>query len=195
MSTVVASVAPSLMPWWIGFRKKWDNCTRCPLASAARQNVVLFRGTIPAPILLIGEAPGESENIKGRPFVGPAGDELDVLMAECNITKFCITNVVACIPWLPDEATIRPPSPKEVSACSFRLQEFVYHCDPRLIIILGKVANTNKLHLRRDTQVCTVAHPAYLVRSRGSRYLSERNRWVLTVKQAMKAVADAEAAE
>ena len=57
-------------------REKWRDCQSC-LLNKCRNRVVMARGKLPSPILFIGEAPGESENVVGLPFVGPAGRLLD----------------------------------------------------------------------------------------------------------------------
>lgn len=56
--------------------REWENCTRCPLCET-RRNIVLSRGKVPCDVLFIGEGPGESEDVLGAPFVGPAGHLLD----------------------------------------------------------------------------------------------------------------------
>lgn len=80
-------------------KAKWIDCQRCSLCER-RKHVVLVRGKIPAPVLFIGEAPGASEDVLGRPFVGPAGKLLDHII-EKGIDgqyDYAITNLVGCIP-------------------------------------------------------------------------------------------------
>ena len=77
----------------------WKDCTRCPLHET-RIQTALYRGQVPCDILLIGEAPGPSENVLGEPFAGPAGHLLDQIVGQSGLGKFrlCFTNLVGCIP-------------------------------------------------------------------------------------------------
>lgn len=61
--------------------ENWKNCQRCEL-SAGRLNVVIAKGKLPCDVIFVGEAPGESENVIGQPFVGPAGKLLDHIIAN-----------------------------------------------------------------------------------------------------------------
>lgn len=67
------------MTTWREHVDKWKDCQRCPLAQQ-RGSICLARGTVPCDVLLVGEAPGASEDALGRPFVGPAGDLLDKIV-------------------------------------------------------------------------------------------------------------------
>lgn len=84
---------------YLAHRRKWKNCQKCPLCRS-RGKIVLARGKIPSPLLLVGESPGESENVIGRPFIGPAGKLLDRILkvAVDGRVDYAITNLVACIP-------------------------------------------------------------------------------------------------
>ena len=66
---------------YIKHREKWKDCTRC-LLHEHRRKIVLCRGKIPADVLFVGEAPGESEDVLGSPFVGPAAQLLDSLIEQ-----------------------------------------------------------------------------------------------------------------
>ena len=74
------------------FHDKWKNCTKCELHEK-RSKVVVARGTVPCKVLFVGEAPGESENVVGKPFVGPSGRLLDLIIKrsiECStLCKEC----------------------------------------------------------------------------------------------------------
>lgn len=115
-------IAKKLKPKWERFKKEWDGCSLCSL-STHRQSTVLFRGNLPCNILLVGEAPGTSEDSIGYPFIGPAGNLLDEWIDKAKLkiamndpnpspikTKsstsphhqfwpaLAITNIVCCIP-------------------------------------------------------------------------------------------------
>ena len=86
---------------------------------------------------MVGEGPGEQEDIKGEPFVGPAGRLLDAMLAAIGIERgqVYIANVVKCRP--PGN---RNPAADEIAACLPYLQSQIRLLQPRLIVALGKVA-------------------------------------------------------
>lgn len=149
--------------------KRWNHCTRCPL-HRKRHKVVLYRGSIPADILFIGEAPGDSEDIIGKPFVGPAGKVLDSILQDLSVfdkanpIRYCITNVVGCIP-LNTRGDTRQPHKDEIEACRPRLLQFIEIVKPRLIITLGKVPKKN-LPPKLDVPLQSLIHPAALLPGR-----------------------------
>lgn len=123
---------------------------------------MLFRGHLPCDVLFIGEAPGESEDSIGVPFIGPAGGMLDSLMfqsypADGNCielrrgevgnamgrTSYAITNIVACIPRSPvaiGTGELRTPHKEEAAACQPRLSEILHMASPKLVVCLGDIA-------------------------------------------------------
>lgn len=136
-----------LSPWkrHVG---KWQHCTSCGLCET-RSRVVLARGDIPCEVLFVGEAPGKSEDSFGQPFVGPAGHLFDQLIARAEADygkakRKAFTNLVACVP-LGDRVKVNQPEPTEIKACRNRLVEFVNIAQPRLIVHVGKLANTYAL--------------------------------------------------
>jgi uracil-DNA glycosylase family 4 len=108
-------------------------CTKCSLWET-RKNAVPGEGTPKARILFIGEAPGRSEDVKGRPFVGDAGKFLETLLAEMNLsrTDVFICNVLKCRP--PGN---RPPKPVEIQTCTPYLDRQINAINPRFIVTLG----------------------------------------------------------
>ena len=147
----------------------WKDCTRCPLCET-RRSVVLYRGSIPCDFLLVGEAPGEIEDLRGRPFVGPAGKLLnqillDVLVHRLKNLRYAITNIVACIPIIEDELSsgkTRAPDKNEAKACKPRLEKFIEICKPRLIVTLGKTAE--KYLPGHSASTLGIIHPAAILR-------------------------------
>ena len=87
--------------------------------------------------MLIGEGPGEQEDLTGEPFVGPAGHLLDDLLVAVGIARgrIYIANIVKCRP--PGN---RDPSPAEQEACIGYLRNQVYLIKPKLIVALGRIA-------------------------------------------------------
>ena len=84
------------------FAARWASCQRCLLCQR-RGRVVLARGRVPATVLLVGEAPGESENTLGEPFCGPAGHLLNSILSKALPSNpgYCLSNIICCIPKLP----------------------------------------------------------------------------------------------
>jgi uracil-DNA glycosylase len=109
-------------------------CAKCDLCKG-RTKAVPGEGDPHAKILFIGEGPGFHEDRQGRPFVGPAGQFLEELLASINLKRadVFITNVVKCRP--PGN---RDPEPEEIAACSDYLDRQIAAIDPRVIVTLGR---------------------------------------------------------
>jgi uracil-DNA glycosylase family 4 len=116
----------------------------CPLCklSRSRKNAVPGEGQLSAKIMFIGEAPGKSEDEKGRPFVGASGRVLDSLLEKAGIerSQVFITNVVKCRP--PNN---RVPEEDEVTACRPYLDRQIALIKPKVICILGRTAYSSLL--------------------------------------------------
>ncbi len=111
-----------------------EGCTLCDL-HRRRTNIVMPDGNPSYGIVFVGEGPGESEDLEGRPFVGRSGKILDQMMREAGFdrTKVMITNTVKCRP-----PCNRDPMPEEMAACRPFLESEL--CGARLVIGLGKSA-------------------------------------------------------
>jgi len=109
-------------------------CRQCQIAST-RNRVVPGEGAEDADILFIGEAPGWHEDQQGRPFVGPAGQYLDHLLASINLKRqqVYIANVIKCRP-----QENRDPLPVEIANCRTWLNRQIELINPRLIVTLGR---------------------------------------------------------
>jgi len=116
----------------------------CPLCklSRTRRNAVPGEGQLAAKIVFIGEAPGRSEDEKGRPFVGAAGRILDDLLQKVGIerSQVYITNVAKCRP-----PSNRVPEEDEVAACKPYLDREIMLIKPKVICILGRTAYASLL--------------------------------------------------
>ncbi|MEM4739294.1 MAG: type-4 uracil-DNA glycosylase [Acidilobaceae archaeon] len=111
-------------------------CTKCPL-HMSRTQAVPGDGPINTEIVLVGEAPGKSEDEQGKPFVGAAGKLLDKLLEIAGLerSKVYITNVVKCRP--PEN---REPEDNEIKACNNYLRRELSLIKPKLIVALGRIA-------------------------------------------------------
>jgi len=118
------------------FHKWIHTCKRCTL-HRGRTNVVVGAGPQNADVMLVGEGPGEKEDMFGEPFVGPAGHLLNRLLERAGLPreKVYITNIVKCRP--PGN---RDPEPEEVEACRPFLKEQIQIIQPNVLVSIGKHA-------------------------------------------------------
>lgn len=124
------------------YLQRWDKCQRCDLC-AKRNRVVHIRGKLPADVLFIGEAPGASEDVTGRPFDGPAGRLLDqiIQVAVPPEIRYAITNVIGCVPPKNPEGYLQEPPKYAIEACANRLKEVAALAKPRLVVLVGGTAS------------------------------------------------------
>lgn len=150
------------MSKWLEHLEKWRECDLCPL-SEGRFNIVLARGELPCDVMFIGEAPGASEDVLGRPFVGPAGKLLDDIIREASggsPPRYCMTNLVACIPLGEDGSKTKEPPKVAIDACRDRLNEFIEIAEPQEIVYVGKMA-----YKHGDYEGVEITHPAAILRA------------------------------
>lgn len=124
------------MDQWEQLRQQCMSCRACGLADT-RTNVVFGVGDPRAEVLLVGEAPGASEDRQGEPFVGAAGKLLDDMLAMIGLRRqqIYITNSVKCRP--PQN---RDPLNIEQEACIGYLRNQVALLKPKIIVCLGRIA-------------------------------------------------------
>jgi len=146
-------------------------CDLCP----KRTNAVPGEGNPRAKLVLVGEAPGATEDATGRPFVGQAGQLLDGILQAIELPReqVYITNIVKCRP--PQN---RKPLPEEVSACIPYLYRQLELLEPKVILALGGTAGEallgvkkslgelrGKVHRFNDIPLVVTYHPAALLRN------------------------------
>ena len=122
---------------WDGLKSVCGECTRCGLCET-RNHVVFGVGREDADILFVGEGPGEQEDLKGEPFVGPAGILLDDMLSIIDLdrgTNCYIANIVKCRP-----PRNRDPLETEQDACIGYLRNQVALIKPKIIVCLGRIA-------------------------------------------------------
>ena len=154
-------------------REELGECTRCKL-HGTRKTIVFGVGAEDTPLMFVGEGPGEQEDRRGEPFVGPAGELLDKMIDAMGWSRdtVYINNIVSCRP--PGN---RNPQPDEVEACKPFLEARIAAIAPRIIVALGRpAANTllgtdapistlrGRFHDRNGVRVMPTFHPAYLLR-------------------------------
>lgn len=154
---------------------KISECRRCQLCKT-RTHVVPGEGIMHPAVLVIGEGPGAEEDATGHPFVGPAGQLLDKMLAAISLdrhTNCFIANIVKCRP--PGNRT---PEPEEAEACRSFLEAQIHALNPAMILALGRTAAQNLLHtttgitqLRNQFHTCgnipllVTYHPSALLRN------------------------------
>jgi uracil-DNA glycosylase len=171
-------------------------CRRCALWESATRGVP-GEGRSPSGLMLVGEAPGDSEDLKGHPFVGPAGAILDRALEEAGMDRnsVYITNAVKHFKFEPrgKRRLHVKPSPGEIQACHWWLEQELRLVSPTLVIALGAtaarallgrvvtIAQTRgaPLQLSDTMHLWVTIHPSFLLRiPEESRKHAEYNRFV-----------------
>ena len=121
---------------WAALAQECARCQGCALGDT-RTKLVFGDGNPDSEIMLIGEGPGEQEDLQGLPFVGPAGKLLDNMLAMIDLdrSKVYIANTVKCRP-----PRNRDPLPIEQQACRRWLDKQIALIDPKIIVCLGRIA-------------------------------------------------------
>ena len=157
-------------------KSKCLNCEKCPL-SKTRTNVVFSDGIPNNKLVLVGEAPGYWEDVKGLPFVGKAGQLLDKIFECVGLSRkndVYICNTIKCRP--PDN---RNPYPEEKEACKEYLDMQLEILKPKIILICGSVALNSLLPDKGgitkvrgkwfdgpyNSKMMPIFHPSYLLRN------------------------------
>lgn len=160
---------------WPALQEAVAGCNACKLCGS-RRNTVFGVGDLQADWLVVGEAPGENEDLQGEPFVGQAGKLLDNMLASLSLARgrgVYIANVLKCRP--PGN---RNPEPDEVAQCEPFLRRQVELLQPRIILAMGRFAVQSLLqttepigklrgraHQYNGVPVVVTYHPAYLLRN------------------------------
>jgi DNA polymerase len=162
-------------------REEAAHCRACHLYKHATQTV-FGEGAAHAPIMLVGEQPGDKEDLAGKPFVGPAGQVLDRGLDEAKIprNKVYITNAVKHFKFVP-RGKIRlhqKPNTPEIRACRQWYERELVTVRPALVVamgataaqcVFGKITPIGKnrghlLDLTEETKALVTVHPSYLLR-------------------------------
>jgi uracil-DNA glycosylase len=124
-------------------REAAQGCKGCPLFKNATQTV-FGQGRRSARALLVGEQPGNEEDLQGKPFVGPAGRLLDEALEAAGIgrTDAYVTNVVKHFKWIPQgkRRLHQKPNAREISACLPWLEQEIELIEPEVVVCLGATA-------------------------------------------------------
>jgi DNA polymerase len=155
-------------------RADLGECKRCRLHTT-RRHIVYGEGSPSARVVIVGEGPGEDEDVQGRPFVGAAGRLLDAIIAAAGWGRqeLYICNVIKCRP-----PRNRDPQEDETDACGAFLKRQIRAIRPRAILAVGNVAARfllaadtpisglrGRVHDFEGIPVVPTYHPAYLLRN------------------------------
>jgi len=167
------------MTTWSELKAECLSCQRCALADT-RTNVVFGVGPKTAEILLVGEGPGEQEDLTGEPFVGRAGMLLDDMLSLVGLSRnsnVYIANIVKCRP-----PKNRDPLNTEQEACIGFLRQQVALLRPKIIVCMGRVAANRLIHEdykitkehgqwveKAGIWMTSIYHPAALLRDVGKK--------------------------
>jgi DNA polymerase len=163
-----------------------EECRRCDLWQRATQ-AVLGQGPQGARIMLVGEQPGDAEDLQGLPFVGPAGRVLDAAIAAAGLVRsdLYITNAVKHFKWEPrgKRRLHKKPDAREISACEMWLEKEISDTQATVIVALGATAlralvgSTSSIEAARreilahasGTRILATYHPSAILRAEGDR--------------------------
>ena len=163
---------------WEALRRECEGCRECGLGES-RTKLVFGVGSETAEVLFVGEGPGEQEDLRGEPFVGPAGQLLDDMLAMIGLdrSRVYIANIVKCRP-----PRNRDPEPYEQAACRGWLERQIGLLQPKLIVCLGRIAamalidpgfritrEHGQWFERGGRRVMATYHPSALLRDPGKR--------------------------
>jgi uracil-DNA glycosylase len=186
--------------------KAVNACRRCGLWKTATQGVP-GEGKAPSGLMLVGEAPGDSEDLQGHPFVGPAGAMLDRALKEAGMDRksVYVTNAVKHFKFEPrgKRRLHVKPGVVEIQACNWWLEEELRLVSPKLVIALGATAarallgrvvtiaqtRGTPIPLNETRSLWVTIHPSFLLRipdedRRHAEYkrfveeLTEAHRWI-----------------
>ena len=165
-----------------GLREAENACRRCPLYANATQ-AVPGQGPGRARVMLVGEQPGDKEDLTGKPFVGPAGKLLDRALADAGIPRgeTFVTNAVKHFKFEPrgKRRLHKKPNAHEIERCKWWLDQERAMVQPEVIVALGATAarsllgrvvtigrlRAETLHLADGTRLVVTIHPSALLRT------------------------------
>jgi len=184
-------------------------CTACHLYRRATQTV-FGEGPKNAPIMLVGEQPGDYEDVAGKPFVGPAGKIMDRALEEAGIDRshVYVTNAVKHFKWEPrgKRRIHKKPNSREIAACRPWLEVEVRLVKPQLVVCLGSTAGQaffgpsfrvtrergKILSSKLAPKVVATVHPSSLLRQPDEESRErEYDRFVVDLRAAVKAASEA----
>jgi DNA polymerase len=169
-------------------------CRDCPIAGCGSR-AVAGEGTLPARLMIVGEQPGDQEEIAGRPFVGPAGQVLSAFLQAAGIDRSAayITNAVKHFKFVRKgrQRLHQSPTAREIDTCRWWLEAERALVRPRLVLalgasaargLLGRTVSVNRergrpLALDDGAELWVTIHPSYLLRLEGAARAEQARRF------------------
>jgi uracil-DNA glycosylase len=182
-----------------------QDCRRCELWKQATQ-AVPGEGARHARIMLVGEQPGDEEDLQGRPFVGPAGRMLDKCMEAAGLKRaeVFVTNAVKHFKWEPrgKRRLHQKPNLLEINACNIWLQLEIERIKPRVLLALGATAlrallgrtltidagRRQSLQHASGVRVLASYHPSAILRAEGEGAANLKAALIADLKRARKLI-------
>jgi uracil-DNA glycosylase len=181
VATARAKTGDNIEAAWHALRDEAESCTRCPLYKHATQTV-FGEGPVDAPLMFVGEQPGDQEDLAGRPFVGPAGQVFDRALADAGVdrARTYVTNAVKHFKF--EQRGKRrihsKPGAGEIEACRWWIGQELALVKPRVTVALGATAarslfgktmaiGSNRgraLAMPEGGEAWITVHPSYLLR-------------------------------
>jgi uracil-DNA glycosylase family protein len=208
VSRVPSGTAAEFIPPNAGLatlRQAAAGCTACPLYAGATQTV-FGEGPPHAPLMLVGETPGDREDLVGRPFVGPAGRLLDQSLVDAGIerSEAYVTNAVKHFKWEPrgKRRLHKKPNSREIRACKPWVEAEIAVVKPKVLVLLGataaqallgpafRVTQSRGQLIKSDlaSYVVATVHPSSLLRGDEESREMEIKRFVEDLRVAAKAL-------
>ena len=194
---------------WSAMREAAKDCEACHLYKRATQTV-FGEGPKDAPMMLVGEQPGDYEDVAGKPFVGPAGKIMDRALEEAGIdrSQVYVTNAVKHFKWEPrgKRRIHQKPNSREIAACRPWLKAELRLVKPKLLVCLGATAaqaifgpsfrvtreRGKVLSSKFAPRVLATVHPSSLLRQPDEESRErEYRRFVVDLRAAVKAAGEA----
>ena len=191
---------------WKALRDEAAGCTRCPLYKPATQTV-FGEGPVDAPLMFVGEQPGDQEDLAGQPFVGPAGQMFDRALAEAGIDRagVYVTNAVKHFKFEQrgKRRIHQKPDTGEIAACRWWIEQERLIVRPKVTVALGATAARSlfgktmtigrargrAMELPEGGEAWITVHPSYLLRLPDETQKAEEYaRFVEDLKQAKAAL-------
>jgi len=168
-------------------------CKRCTLSKRQNRGIVVYKGSLDAKIMLIGEAPGKEEDLQGIAFCGPAGILQDEIFAAANISTtqdMYLGNICKCRPTAPKGSGKQNTTPKtkQTALCKPYILKEIELLAPQIIVAVGKTAAISlfgfeektlmkhivgrffqKPTIFGQTELFTIYHPAAILHASGDR--------------------------
>jgi len=140
------------------------SCNRCSLHEARIGDPVTFSGPTNSKIMIIGEAPGEEEELFSKPFIGPAGEKLNEWLNWIKVSpsSIYITNTVKCRP----VNTVGPsknftPFKEHIQACNYFLSQEIEQLNPKVIVLFGRTAAQALGFLKPGSNIQNIINTVY----------------------------------